>query len=1477
MKIKNKKILAVLCAVSMLTPIPSLAEEQTSANIAEANFENLITGDGAPQYGEYYIYHQEWIDKQNDAWKAENDVPRRYVNNGASYKGNVAQNIMIPEGDLYENQYDSEGTLLHPEKDNQAVDRGIWSDYGENYSKLSRKLKRYTKEEGNTIYPGGLEGFSAVTEKHQYLAALTQRNTGKLVNDLQVIDEPGNDNNDVLCMNPFTDKWSMFGKSNIDLTGTTLAEARIYTKDIKTEEVSDSRLTINIIKNATFDKISDTYDWHLVNGVDVWNNGLNGANAAGYDAVTFNWDQKVYLGSPESGVYVCDYDEGQWYDVKYYLDLSDAEHPKNIVIIYNSNGEQIGYKEAEIILNENNSKPHFRIKENKTEYSMLNFDGFSNTDSYSIMYTFDRGYYADITPCIYLDDVSFKKNVVPDVKKLSLNIDETVTINTLTDKFYGSVAAPWEDDPTTNESPLTQTGIRGYFYPDGTLNDKLLADISDYPIKHIRYGGTLLKWREMLGAFSERKPYEYQITDTLTKTLTAKYSFFDCVKFYNALNADTAYTYVVNIAEDPAEVKKMVECYIGEGDTDGDGTDMTEIRKSEGIEAPINVEVWELGNESDSEGEGGWTVDNYIAKCKELIPAIRAVDPDAVIAVHEKTSQMGYDSQYEKNSYWHKQVLSELGNDINYLVMHEYYSSDNMITCLEKHVQRIENDIKEVTGSDKVKIYMSEHANGKNVYEFGDNAWDSEIRYQVSSLGGVIDDAEAFNRMSNYPLLERANSFFSINTGAWASTYYDKDNNKTYKTLMYDLLKLYTENGVGDVVKSEFDGYNLLENGAHSAMAVRNGDELNVFITNRSAAGLDINLQTNEAYYIKSKTVISGDSLNDYHSLLHNDENYKMTEYSEYKFDSPSNSITIDPLSVTMLTLVNESDINKMFSADVKTSAAGKPVYTVSANMGKEFAGKDISASLVKDGVTIDTINKKADASGKAAFDFESNVSGDGVYAEIRFGTSVRTVTFPDVMTFENLITGDGAPQYGEYYIYHQEWIDKQNDAWKAENDVPRRYVNNGASYKGNVAQNIMIPEGDLYENQYDSEGTLLHPEKDNQAVDRGIWSDYGENYSKLSRKLKRYTKEEGNTIYPGGLEGFSAVTEKHQYLAALTQRNTGKLVNDLQVIDEPGNDNNDVLCMNPFTDKWSMFGKSNIDLTGTTLAEARIYTKDIKTEEVSDSRLTINIIKNATFDKISDTYDWHLVNGVDVWNNGLNGANAAGYDAVTFNWDQKVYLGSPESGVYVCDYDEGQWYDVKYYLDLSDAEHPKNIVIIYNSNGEQIGYKEAEIILNENNSKPHFRIKENKTEYSMLNFDGFSNTDSYSIMYTFDRGYYTDITPCVYLDDVSFRKNVLPEEDTGRINIAAEKNESGMLTSAIIENTTETALAGTAIVAVYNADDSLAKMFIDRNVNVATNAQHQMTISAEGYALAAGQKVKAFVWDNLASLLPVTKVFNLK
>ena len=74
MKIKNKKILAVLCAVSMLTPIPSLAEEQTSANIAEANFENLITGDGAPQYGEYYIYHPEWIDQQDDAWKAENDI-----------------------------------------------------------------------------------------------------------------------------------------------------------------------------------------------------------------------------------------------------------------------------------------------------------------------------------------------------------------------------------------------------------------------------------------------------------------------------------------------------------------------------------------------------------------------------------------------------------------------------------------------------------------------------------------------------------------------------------------------------------------------------------------------------------------------------------------------------------------------------------------------------------------------------------------------------------------------------------------------------------------------------------------------------------------------------------------------------------------------------------------------------------------------------------------------------------------------------------------------------------------------------------------------------------------------------------------------------------------------------------------------------------------------------------------------------------
>jgi alpha-N-arabinofuranosidase len=97
------------------------------------------------------------------------------------------------------------------------------------------------------------------------------------------------------------------------------------------------------------------------------------------------------------------------------------------------------------------------------------------------------------------------------------------------------------------------------------------------------------------------------------------------------------------------------------------------LRARDGHPKPYRVKFWEIGNELFGNWVRGYSsAATYAANARRYIQAMRAVDPTIqVIAVGDE------------NMEWNKEVLREIGPEIDYLAVHHYYADD------EKRVDKL--------------------------------------------------------------------------------------------------------------------------------------------------------------------------------------------------------------------------------------------------------------------------------------------------------------------------------------------------------------------------------------------------------------------------------------------------------------------------------------------------------------------------------------------------------------------------------------------------------------------------------------------------------------------------------------------------------------------------------------------------------------------------------------------------------------------
>lgn len=313
-----------------------------------------------------------------------------------------------------------------------------------------------------------------------------------------------------------------------------------------------------------------------------------------------------------------------------------------------------------------------------------------------------------------------------------------------------------------------------------------------------RLSGTsanIIKWKEAIGPYSKRAK---QKLVNWWKEEGRKIGLgpIEWIKMVLAIDPDAHFTWTVNLFESPEDTADLVEFFTGDGKSNPNGgINWAQKRIEYGIARPIKVDVWELGNELDGpEWRNKFkSIYTYTNLCRKHISAIRSVSPKAKIAAHAATfSSLVVYAKFFGDSWeiWHRTVLKEIGAKIDYLAFHPYYNSLPS-SRLEHDLNVIAKDIYAISGSNRIKLYISEYGWWPKTAECppGSPQW-KNCWYTTHALIGCLATADWLTRMMNSSAVRFA-AYHAFSGGPWGLIYRDRKGGKLYTTGIVSLYKLF--------------------------------------------------------------------------------------------------------------------------------------------------------------------------------------------------------------------------------------------------------------------------------------------------------------------------------------------------------------------------------------------------------------------------------------------------------------------------------------------------------------------------------------------------------------------------------------------------------------------------------------------------------------------------------------------------------------
>lgn len=314
--------------------------------------------------------------------------------------------------------------------------------------------------------------------------------------------------------------------------------------------------------------------------------------------------------------------------------------------------------------------------------------------------------------------------------------------------------------------------------PSGAGYDpQVVEKLRGLPLPLNRMSGTpanVIKWKEAIGPMAQRS--SQKLAKWWKEGQKIGLGPVEWIKMVRAIDPKARFTWTVNLSEPPEDTADLVEFLTGDGKTNPNGgVNWAQRRIDLGLAKPVDVDVWELGNELDGPEyrEKFKNIITYTDLCKKHIAAIRSVAPKAKIAAHAATfSSLVVYAKFFGGSWeiWHRTVLKEIGPAIDYLAFHPYYNS-LPASRLENDVATIARDIRSITGSDRIKIYISEHAWWPKTDKTapGTQQW-QQCWYTTHALIGCLATADWVTRMMNSPAVQLA-AYHSFSGGPWGLIY----------------------------------------------------------------------------------------------------------------------------------------------------------------------------------------------------------------------------------------------------------------------------------------------------------------------------------------------------------------------------------------------------------------------------------------------------------------------------------------------------------------------------------------------------------------------------------------------------------------------------------------------------------------------------------------------------------------------------------
>lgn len=464
-------------------------------------------------------------------------------------------------------------------------------------------------------------------------------------------------------------------------------------------------------------------------------------------------------------------------------------------------------------------------------------------------------------------------------------------------------------------------------------NPNAIESLKDYPIHHIRFGGTeanYFYWKESLGPMWQKEVmsnkekryvgYGHSRLSVGDLNINANRNVYKIDKPVSGIDEnikimfdyggkDMTFTYTLNVVTEPLEdMVDLVEFLTSDGTVNyNGGENWGKLRKERcGIEK-LNIVAWELGNEVDL---SKMNIDEYIETIKKAVPAIRTVDKKTPIAAHiasNDTASAGVE--------WQRKLLMECGDIIDYIVIHKYFTTNQVSGVCEGSVRALISDIEKFGDPKRHKILFTEYNTG----------WITDrIDWPKNTdISSAVTIADYMIRMMHYPQIIETDfhnfssgggnmdnhngKYLSVlrhlpDSGPWWAFYVD-DNKVVRATAPVEVLKVFYDNSKGaKMIGANLQDFKPGSVAMSTAAAFEQSDgDVCIFITNfNENSNLTVNLE-NEGYYLKQDTRIYG--TNGLHSMNFRGHEEVKIETKDHIDKSECMSYTLSPMSFAMIRL----------------------------------------------------------------------------------------------------------------------------------------------------------------------------------------------------------------------------------------------------------------------------------------------------------------------------------------------------------------------------------------------------------------------------------------------------------------------------------------------------------------------------------------------------------------------------------------------